>query len=74
MALGGRSECMNKDPLKKFLQSTNHLSYTQASAVADIFQYKELSKNEFFLKEGQVPDEYFYLNQGFLRAFVFLVI
>lgn len=73
MALGGRSECMNKDPLKKFLQSTNHLSYTQASEVADIFQYKELSKNEFFLKEGQVADEYFYLNQGFLRAFAYNV-
>ncbi|MBP6795391.1 MAG: Crp/Fnr family transcriptional regulator [Saprospiraceae bacterium] len=69
MELDGRSEFINKDLLKKFLQSTNHLSHTQASAVAEIFQYKELSKNEFLLKEGQIADEYFFLYEGFLRAF-----
>jgi CRP-like cAMP-binding protein len=37
------------------------------------FDEKHLGKNEFFLKEGQVANEYMILETGFLRAFTYSV-
>lgn len=60
---------MNNQKLIQFLQSSNLVSPASAKAIAGHFTWKEISKNEFLLKEGRPSDEYFYLESGFMRAF-----
>ena len=41
----------------------------QAAETAGQFACKELARHDFLLREGQVSDEYLFLDQGCLRAF-----
>lgn len=45
------------------------MSLTTATEVSAIFSFKEIERNNYLLKEGKVSDEYFFLEQGFMRAF-----
>ena len=38
--------------------------------IADQFELKELNKGDRFIKAGRVPNEYMFLEKGFLRSFV----
>jgi CRP-like cAMP-binding protein len=60
---------MAKDSLIRFLSSTDLMSAHRALEIADEFSEKLLRKNDFFLKEGRISDEYLFLNEGFLRSF-----
>ena len=62
---------MDKTPLIQFFQSTNLVSSAKAEEIAGHFQNKELKKNELFLKEGRISDEYLFLESGFMRAFAY---
>jgi CRP-like cAMP-binding protein len=62
---------MGKDNLIRFFNSTDLVSLQRAHEIAGYFSEKFLRKNDFFLKEGRVSDEYFFLEEGFLRAFAF---
>ena len=62
---------MEKQTLIGYFQSTNLVSFASAKEIADHFIAKEISKNDFFLKEGTISDEYFFLEHGFMRAFAF---
>ena len=62
---------MEKQTLIDYFQSTNLVSLASAKEIADQFTTKEISKNDFFLKEGKISDEYFFLEYGFMRAFAF---
>ncbi len=60
---------MSKTLLIQFLQSTGIVSHAVAIEIADKFQYKTLAKNQLQLTEGKICDEYFFLEQGYMRAF-----
>jgi CRP-like cAMP-binding protein len=55
--------------LIQFLQSTNLVSYKTAEEIAAVFAQKTIGKNEFFLQESNISNEYLFLEKGFMRAF-----
>ena len=62
---------MTNEKLVLYLQSTGFITPGQASEIANEFRYKTLSKNDFLLQAGKVSDDYFFLSEGFLRAFAY---
>ena len=62
---------MNKSPLTDFIQNSIPASSETLNAIAAHFEEKTFLKNEYFLKEGYVSDNYFFLADGCMRAFTF---
>ena len=62
---------MTKDNLTRFLQSTGVISPVQAEEIAAGFSCRTIGKNEFLLPAGNVSDDYFFLDHGFVRAFAY---
>ena len=62
---------MNKEMLTRFFQSTGLVQPGTAEAIAANFKLKEIQKNEYFLKDGKMSNEYLFLESGFMRAFAF---
>jgi CRP-like cAMP-binding protein len=60
---------MEKSSLIRFFQNTNLVTSQKAEEISSHFSEKKLEKNEFFLKEGKVSDEYYFLESGFMRAY-----
>lgn len=57
--------------LSRFFQSTNYFSAQQVQEIVELFEEKEVRKNELLLREGQVSNDYYFLEEGFMRAFVY---
>ena len=66
-----RKSIMDKESLIQFLQNTNLVTFQKATEISNHFTYREIGKNEFFLKEGKICNEYLFLENGFMRAFAF---
>jgi CRP-like cAMP-binding protein len=62
---------MSSQKLTQFLKSSNLVSQKAAEEIAGVFSTKELKRNEFLFKEGRVCNEYFFLENGFIRAFAY---
>lgn len=62
---------MEKKTLIQFLQSSNLVPPQKAEEISKHFVNKEISKSDFFLKEGKICNEYLFLENGFMRAFAF---
>jgi CRP-like cAMP-binding protein len=60
---------MNNKMLIEFFQGTNLMSLQKAEEIAGHFIYKSIPKQSFFVREGKIAEEYFFLEQGFMRAF-----
>jgi CRP-like cAMP-binding protein len=58
-----------KERLIHFIQSSGLVSQQGAAAIAGHFLEKNISKNDFLLKEGRICDEYLFLERGFMRSF-----
>ena len=41
-----------------------------ATQLSQVFTYKELSKNDFLLKENQINNETYFLEEGYIRSYV----
>ena len=63
---------MDREPLLRFIQ-TNMPTANQRAAVDIAAQFDEcmLLKNDYLLRAGRVSNEYFFLVDGFMRAFTF---
>ena len=61
---------MTKEKLTRFLQSNGLVSQAQAEDIIQDFVTHTISKNDFLLQVGTVSDDYFFLDSGFMRAFV----
>jgi CRP-like cAMP-binding protein len=61
---------MNKTTLIQFLKLVPPLNDESAGYIAEQFELKELKKGDRFIKAGRVPNEYMYLEKGFIRSFV----
>ena len=55
--------------LIRFFAASNLIGQQKAEAIAAQFTPRTIAKNEFYLRERQVSNEYFFLDRGFLRAF-----
>ncbi|WP_221392647.1 Crp/Fnr family transcriptional regulator [Dyadobacter sp. NIV53] len=64
---------MNEDRkiLTNFIQQILPLSDHLANTIAGYFEIKEFGKNEFLLKQGQISNEYLFLETGFIRVFTY---
>jgi CRP-like cAMP-binding protein len=60
---------MSSQKLIQFFTNSNLVSPKAAEEIANTFSPKEITKNGFVFKEGRVCDEYFFLENGFIRAF-----
>lgn len=57
------------EKLLLFLQSRGYINAAQAREIAGQFSPKHLARHDFLLREGQVSDDYFFLDHGLLRAY-----
>ena len=57
--------------LEKFIQANLSISSIKAGEIAERFTYKTISKNELFLKEGKVCNEYYFLVDGLVRSYTY---
>ena len=62
---------MPSPQLIQFFKSSNLVSQKTAEEIVAIFSSKEIKRNEFLFKEGRVCNEYFFLDNGFIRAFAY---
>lgn len=60
---------MDRHSLNQFLRSNHLVSLRSAELISESFALKVMNKGQFLLKEGTFSDEYFFLEQGFMRAF-----
>ena len=60
---------MSKQQLHQFLQSTGRIGAADAAAIAEPFVAKAVARGGFLLTQGQVSNDYFFLDAGWLRAF-----
>lgn len=62
---------MNKEPLINFIQNNLPTTRKTLLEIAEHFEERTFTKNDFFLKEGHTSNEYMFLLEGFMRAFTF---
>lgn len=62
---------MSHQKLIQFFKNSNLVSQKTAEEIAGTFTPKEIKKNEFLFKEGRVCNDYFFLENGFIRAFAY---
>ena len=61
---------MNNSILANFIKQVPLLNEESAKLIADQFELKELTKGDRFIKAGRIPNEYMFLEKGFIRSFV----
>jgi CRP-like cAMP-binding protein len=62
---------MDKEPLIYFIQNSLPASRKTISDIAEHFEERTFVKNDYFLREGQISNDYLFLADGFMRAFTF---
>jgi CRP-like cAMP-binding protein len=60
---------MSKESLAMFFRNTNLVSLSGAQEIAGRFEQKVILKNQLFLTEGKICDEYLFLDKGYMRTF-----
>jgi len=60
---------MGKSTLIQFIGNNLPASQEILAAIAEQFEERNYNKNDFFLKEGRVSNEYLSLIDGFMRAY-----
>ena len=61
----------DRKTLINFIRSTFPISEFASKTTAENFQQIRYRKNDFVLNEGQICSDYLFLEQGFMRAFVY---
>jgi CRP-like cAMP-binding protein len=62
---------MDKGILTTFFRDNFPIPSQRLALIADHFELKTYKKNDYFLEEGKVSNQYLFLEQGFMRAFTF---
>jgi CRP-like cAMP-binding protein len=62
---------MGSHKLIQFFKNSNLVSQKAAEEIGNTFSPKEIKRNEFLFKEGRICNEYFFLENGFIRAFAY---
>ena len=61
---------MGKELLKNYIQSVILIKEDIALSIIEQFTPVQISKNEVFLKEGEISNKYLFLEKGFLRSYI----
>lgn len=61
----------DKSKLINYFQSVLPMSRDKAELLAEKFKYKEIKKNSLLLKENRISTETHFLEEGYIRSFVF---
>jgi CRP-like cAMP-binding protein len=61
----------NRDILIQFIKDTFPISDYAAKLIAENFEHTVLPKNTLTLKEGKINSDYIFLENGFMRSYVF---
>lgn len=62
---------MKKELLINFIQNSLPTSRKILDEIAEHFEERIFAKSDFFLKEGQISNDYLFLAEGFMRAYTF---
>ncbi len=62
---------MSSPQLIQFFLNSNLVSAKTASEIAATFAPKEIKRNDFLFKEGRICNDYYFLENGFIRSFAF---
>jgi len=62
---------MDKAGLTNFILSVLPVPIETLTDIASHFEERIILKNEFFLKEGKISNDYLFLESGFMRAYTF---
>ncbi len=62
---------MNKENLNKYVQILIPMSADSLQRVTENFEYIEIPKKEFLLKENKISRETYFLEEGFIRSYTF---
>lgn len=62
---------MKKEALINFIQINLPTSRKTLDEISSHFEEKIFNKNEYFLTDGKMSNEYLFLAEGFMRAFTF---
>ena len=62
---------MNKEPLRNYIQHNSPASSQIVETITEHFEPRGFAKNDFFLKEGKISNDYLFLADGLMRAFSF---
>ena len=58
----------NKNNLVNFIRTVHPMPADTAISIAEYFNEKTYNRNDLLLKEGRVCNEYYFLCNGFIRA------
>jgi CRP-like cAMP-binding protein len=62
---------MDKESLIKFIEQILPIPMAKVEEIVMHFQPMEIVKNDYFIKEGKICNNYLFLETGFIRAFTF---
>ncbi|MFL5808711.1 MAG: Crp/Fnr family transcriptional regulator [Flavisolibacter sp.] len=62
---------MGKTQIQNFIQTIFPMAEAQAVAITDFFKEKEFSKTDLLVTKGRTCKEYFFLEDGFVRAYTY---
>ena len=62
---------MNKDYLKKYIQTIFPMSNDKIELVSETFELLILEKNDFLLLENKISKNTYFLESGFIRSYTF---
>jgi len=62
---------MDENKLITFIEQSVPIPRQKVEEIAAPFQEKQINKNEFFIKQGRVCNNYFFLENGFIRSYTF---
>ena len=60
---------MARQQLIHFFKNSNLVSLKAAEEIADTFSPKMIKRGEYLFKEGRICNDYYFLENGFIRAF-----
>lgn len=59
------------DKLSQFIRNIYPMPLSHAVAIVSLFKSKRFEKNEWLLKQGRPCNEYYFLEEGYMRAYTF---
>ncbi|MBS9463004.1 Crp/Fnr family transcriptional regulator [Flagellimonas sp. 389] len=60
-----------KKALINFIKQIIPINGTEAEEIANTFHFTKIKKDNLFLKENEISDDYFYLEKGLMRVFLY---
>jgi CRP-like cAMP-binding protein len=60
-----------KEKITRFILNVLPMPQQQAETISELFKEKSFEKNDILFKHGRVCNEYYYLEEGYMRAYTY---